>query len=68
MNNPTFKVTQKDGTVLIYKPRSDFDFYSVVHFTPRTDNARLIKQLPTNEALNLLESYKIQKDVKLTVR
>lgn len=67
MTKLTFKVTQKDGTVLIYKPRPDFDFYSVAHFNPRTESTNLIKQIPTEEAMNLFEQYKTQKDVKVTI-
>lgn len=67
MTKLTFKVTQKDGTILIYKPRQDFDAYSVTHFNPRTDSARLIQQIPTKEALSLFEQYKVQKDVKVSI-
>lgn len=68
MKKITFKVYQKDGTVLIYKPRLDFDFYSVVHFNPRTGSARLIQQILPQEAMSLFEQYKVQKDVKVAIQ
>ena len=67
MKNFTFKVTQKDGTVLIYKPRTDINSYSVTHFNPRTDSARLVQNIPVSEALSLFEQYKVQKDVKVSI-
>lgn len=67
MTKLTFKVTQKDGTILIYKPRQDVDCYSVAHFNPRTESTQLIQRITTKEAMDLFESYKVQKDVKVSI-
>jgi hypothetical protein len=67
MKKITFKVTQQDNTVLIYKPNQEFDFYSVAHFDPHTDSTRLIKQITNQEALRLFEQYKSQNGIKVTI-
>lgn len=67
MTKLTFKVTQKDGTVLIYKPTQGIDAYSVAHFNPRTESTQLVQRITTKEALSLFEQYKVQKDVKVSI-
>jgi hypothetical protein len=68
MKKFTFKITQADGTILIYKPRQDYDAYSVTHYNPKTESARLIRQIPTTEAFKLFEQYKVQKDVTVAIK